>query len=32
MPSMDAGGEEFAAAFDRWVVRLVEWMRAPTRE
>jgi DNA-binding transcriptional ArsR family regulator len=29
MPSMDADGEAFGPAFDRWVVRLVDWLRAP---
>ena len=32
MPSLDAGGDEFAMAFDRWIVGLVDWLRAPTRE
>ena len=32
MPYLDAGGDEFAMAFDRWIVRLVDWLRAPTRE
>ena len=30
-PSLDAVGEEFAVAFDRWVVDLVSWLRSPTR-
>jgi DNA-binding transcriptional ArsR family regulator len=29
MPSMDSDGEEFAMAFDRWIARLVDWLRAP---
>ena len=32
MPYLDASGDEFATAFDRWIVRLVDWLRAPTRE
>ena len=31
MPDLDAGGDEFAMAFDRWIVHLVDWLRAPTR-
>lgn len=31
MPSMDAAGEEFASAFDRWVAHLVDRLRAPAR-
>jgi DNA-binding transcriptional ArsR family regulator len=32
MPYLDAGGDEFLVAFDRWIVRIVDWLRAPTRE
>jgi DNA-binding transcriptional ArsR family regulator len=32
MPHLDASGDDFATAFDRWIVRLVDWLRAPTRE
>jgi hypothetical protein len=32
MPYLDAGGDAFAIAFDRWIVRLIDWLRAPTRE
>ena len=31
MPDLDAGGDAFAMAFDRWIVHLVDWLRAPTR-
>ena len=31
MPYLDAGGDEFGMAFDRWVVYLVDWLRAPAR-
>jgi len=31
MPYLDAGGDEFAMAFDRWIVDLVDWLRAPAR-
>lgn len=31
-PYLDASGDEFAIAFDRWMVSLVDWLRAPTRE
>jgi hypothetical protein len=30
-PSLDALGDEFATAFDRWVVDLVDWLRLPSR-
>lgn len=30
-PNLDAVGDELAAAFDRWVVDLVDWLRAPGR-
>lgn len=30
-PYMDAVGEDFADAFDRWIVYLVDWLRAPSR-
>jgi DNA-binding transcriptional ArsR family regulator len=32
MPYLDAGSDEFLIAFDRWIVDLVDWLRAPTRE
>jgi hypothetical protein len=32
MPDLNAVGDEFALAFDRWIVGLVDWLRAPTRE
>jgi len=32
MPYLDPGGVESGVAFDRWVVYLVDWLRAPTRE
>ncbi len=32
MPYLEAAGDEFAMTFDRWIVRLVDWLRAPTRE
>ena len=31
MPNLNATGDEFAAAFDRWLVDLVSWLRAPSR-
>lgn len=31
MPDLDAGGDEVAMAFDRWIVRLVDWLRTPIR-
>ncbi len=31
-PDLDASGDAFATAFDCWVVSLVDWLRAPTRE
>ena len=31
MPNLDAIGDEFASAFDRWLVSLVSWLRAPSR-
>ena len=31
MPNLDATGDEFAAAFDRWLVDFVYWLRAPSR-
>jgi hypothetical protein len=31
MPYLDAGGDEFGVAFDRWVAYLVDWLRAPAR-
>jgi hypothetical protein len=30
-PNLDATGDEFAHAFDRWLVDFVEWLRAPSR-
>jgi len=30
-PYLGASGDEFAIAFDRWVVSLANWLRAPTR-
>jgi DNA-binding transcriptional ArsR family regulator len=30
-PYLDGVGEELAGAFDRWVVYLVHWLRAPSR-
>ncbi|MEX2547831.1 MAG: hypothetical protein WD830_08595 [Chloroflexota bacterium] len=30
-PNVDAFGEAFAAAFDRWLVDLVYWLRLPSR-
>lgn len=30
-PHLDGVGEELAGAFDRWVVYLVDWLRAPSR-
>lgn len=30
-PNLDALGDEFATAFDRWVVELVYWLRSPSR-
>lgn len=30
-PNLDAFGEAFAAAFDRWLVDLVYWLRLPSR-
>lgn len=30
-PYLDAVGDDFAAAFDRWIVYLVDWLRAPSR-
>ena len=32
MPYLDAGGDEFLMAFDRWIDYLVDWLRAPSRE
>ena len=29
-PNMDVLGDEFAPAFDRWVIDLVDWLRSPT--
>lgn len=31
MPDMDATGDGFATAFDRWVIDLSEWLRLPVR-
>ncbi len=31
-PHLDSDGDEFGMAFDQWIVRLVDWLRAPTRE
>ena len=31
MPDLDAVGDDFAAAFDRWIVYLVDWLRGPGR-
>ncbi|MGZ8805123.1 MAG: helix-turn-helix domain-containing protein [Microbacterium sp.] len=30
-PNLDALGEEFGVAFDRWIVQLVDWLRSPSR-
>lgn len=30
-PNLEAIGDDFATAFDRWVVDLVDWLRAPSR-
>jgi hypothetical protein len=30
-PFLDGVGEELAGAFERWVVYLVDWLRAPSR-
>lgn len=32
VPHLGSAGDEFAMAFDRWIVSLVDWLRAPTRE
>lgn len=32
IPHRDSGGDEFLMAFDRWIVYLVDWLRAPSRE
>lgn len=31
-PFLDSGGDEFSIAFDRWIVHLVDWLRAPARD
>jgi hypothetical protein len=31
LPHLDAAGDEFAMAFDLWVVRLADWLRAHAR-
>ena len=31
MPNLDATGDEFASAFDRWVLDLAHWLRSPSR-
>lgn len=31
IPNLDATGDEFAAAFDRWLVDFACWLRAPSR-
>ena len=31
MPNLNATGDEFAFAFDRWLVELAHWLRAPSR-
>jgi DNA-binding transcriptional ArsR family regulator len=31
MPYLDASGDAFAIAFDRWVISLVDWLRGPAR-
>jgi DNA-binding transcriptional ArsR family regulator len=31
MPNLGAIGDEFAFAFDPWLINLVDWLRAPTR-
>jgi hypothetical protein len=31
MPNLNALGDEFAVAFDRWVVDFVYWLRTPSR-
>jgi hypothetical protein len=31
MPYLDAVGDEFGVAFDKWVAHLVDWLRAPIR-
>ncbi len=32
IPYLDTGGDETLMAFDRWIVHLVDWLRAPSRE
>jgi DNA-binding transcriptional ArsR family regulator len=31
-PYLDAVGDDFAPAFDRWIVYLVDWLRMPVRD
>jgi hypothetical protein len=31
MPNLDATGDEFSSAFDRWLVGFVAWLRAASR-
>lgn len=31
MPNLDARGDEFASAFDRWLIDFVAWLRGPSR-
>ena len=31
VPDLDAFGDEFSGAFDRWVVQLVDNLRSPSR-
>jgi hypothetical protein len=31
IPNLDATGDDFATAFDRWLVDFVSWLRAPSR-
>jgi hypothetical protein len=31
MPNLNTNGDEFASAFDRWLVDFVNWLRAPSR-
>jgi len=31
MPNLDATGDDFASAFDRWLVDLVAWLRVASR-
>ena len=31
MPNLDSTGNDFATAFDRWLVPFVDWLRSPSR-